>query len=397
MATIQHILRKIPKESHSVRGAAIEGMSPPVFQFLPIRLDLTTLLSKNELIPTDPDNYFATPVIDVLAHELFNPLKCHAAATSFANKLGDKPELLVFQPVLIPGDDVLISNVLTAYVIAYKRDPCIHLIGFTWYVVPTDVHASNEIAAHLGSVDPIYHKFVETSFLSARQIGPVYDDDTFVEFDSILGEMRVTSTNPWLADPSPSNLFQFSLYHYLTFAQSATLISVWRCVLNYRDRTCIAVPWIISVRVGDAFSKSNEPGAFPKAPIAIQGMETLESGRVDHSFGGQESQLHSFAAWNVNRERQLKGNEGWVVAEWTREKDLKTPETRLSKPSAFVTKTVSRINVESAQPFNVMIDQRLYTDVCGITITPLEESIDSPSKPGRRQIQIRFATFNPPM
>jgi hypothetical protein len=397
MADVKRILKSVPKDPKGIRSASTEGMSPPVFQFVPTRLALSAPLNTAQVIQSDPDDYFATPVMDVLNNELFNPLKCHVAMTAQTDRLGDEHELLMFQPVLITGDDVLISHILTSYIISYKRDPMVHRLAFTWYVIPTSADASNEIASHLGSVDPIYHKFVEKAFLCARQIGPLYSDGTIVELDSIVGDSPITSTNPWLADPSPSNLFQFSLHHYLTFAQSATLISVWKCVLKFADRTFIAVPWIISVRVGDSFENGGDAWAFPKAPIAIEGAETIGSGRKAQAFAVQESQLHSFAAWNVNRERRLKGNADWIVAEWTRDKDLKTPESRLAKPAAFVTKTVAKITVTSGHPFDLMIDQRLYMKVYSMVISPMEESIISPSNPEPRQVQVRFATFNPPM
>jgi hypothetical protein len=362
---------------------------PPIFRFSPSRLSLTFAVSPSYLFPIANNKFiFGNPLLDILAQSLIRPI------SEQVSLLPGESEL-IFQPLVHAGDDFLISNVATVLLAAYSEDPeTLSRVIFTWHVLAVDDSAPNEIATYLGSTDPVYRRFAERIFFVTSNIAPIFDEDAVVPFTSIIEDKATFSNHPWFTDPSPSNIFQFALHHYLAFGRSATMVNVWSCELDLDERVKVVVPFIASVHVGEAFSEAvttSPPRQFPKDAVFIEGSE-IQTGR----FHEPNHSVRSLSVWNIESERRLRPNEDWVVAEWTMSDSLSLGKGKVSRAQVagkITSKSITQLRVRTEKvPFHVMIDQRLYGPVRRFTIDRLEDPRDTGT-----QMQLRFATFSPPV
>jgi hypothetical protein len=172
------------------------------------------------------------------------------------------------------------------------------------------------------------------------------------------------------------------------------MVNVWSCELHLDDQVNVVVPFITSVHVGDAFSEAvtkSPPRQFPKEAVFIEGTE-IQTGRFHES----NHSVRSLSVWNIESERRLRPNDDWVVAEWTMSDSLSLGKAKVSRAQVagkITSKSVTQLRVSTEKvPFHIMIDQRLYGPVRRFTIDRLEDPRDRGT-----QMQLRFATFNPPV
>jgi hypothetical protein len=168
---------------------------------------------------------------------------------------------MIFQPIILAGDDFLTSDVATVFLAAHSEDSeTLSRVIFTWHVFAVDDSVPNEIITYLGSTDPIDRRFAERIFWVTSNIAPIFDEDVVVPFTFIIENKARFLNHPWFTDPSPSKIFQFAMHHYLTFGPPATMVNVWSCEPNRDDRVKVVVPFIASVHV-DVFGGGDEIAA----------------------------------------------------------------------------------------------------------------------------------------
>ncbi|OHT13457.1 hypothetical protein TRFO_16316 [Tritrichomonas foetus] len=419
----EHIIDENSEESDE-KIVDASNLMPPIFRFVPNRVNLSFPVSDKLLTPifNNEKSVFSTPLYPTIKSKLIDPVR--AKASIYEND----DTALIFQPVLLAGSDLLITNMLQSLVVAFSETPeVLSKVVYTWYVVPVDKKAPNEIASFLGRIDPIYHRFVENIFVVASKLIPKSNEDSIatsnqgnndstnsnidnlnaVEFKTILernpsntASHSVYNNHTWFSDPSPNNMFQFSLHHFLMFGRSAQMINVWKCEILLENNQNVVVPWVSSVHVGEEFSKivTNNPPPNLKCSSIVSGVEykaQSENGTINNQFIEKKMKLKSISIWNIEGERKLKPTDPFVVGEWTKDSlSFKKGETRASYASKIMTKIVTEIEfkVKSGKVFSIMIDQKTYGPAKQFSISKMDDPRDR-----NEQLQIRLATFYSPM
>ena len=280
-----------------------------------------------------------------------------------------------------------------------------------------DKKSPNEIASFLGRIDPVYHRFVENIFKVCTKMAPKADDnlsnsDNFV---SILERNTNSKNSPhiafdnhtWFSDPSPYNMFQFCLHHFLMFGRSSQLINVWKCQIRLENGKDIIVPWVSSVHVGEEFSKTvtNNPPPNLKCSSEISGVEfkkhyddsnsSNDDKSVNNTFKEKKTKWKSISIWNIESELSLRPTDPYIIAEWTKENlPFKPGETRVTYANKIISKVVTQIDfkVKLNKTFMIMIDQKIYGPINYFAISPLKDPYNNDE-----QLQMRFATFYSPI
>jgi hypothetical protein len=274
----------------------------------------------------------------------------------------------------------------------YVRPEVWASVTLTWYVLPLSSDTPNELAAHLGRIDPVYHKLVERAIITASQIAPIMDDEHGAEITLLPDPDYAEFPNhPLLTDLSPTNLVHFAIQHYLMFGRSSTLINVWGCWLKRHDnlRTML-IPWFTSIHVGNAFRQ---------ADVSKKSQRVWISGK---DVGGRRFEVprpvRSCAAWNLEARRKLASNERWFVLEWTEQSvRLWTEADRERAPESYASHAVESLKIVSDQAFEVVIDHRVVKNVMKLDIDKMPDVSPSGEPLPNGRLKLRFATFSPPL
>ena len=364
-------------------------LNPPTFKFQPLRLSLVFNVSSSLLmpLPTNPDRViFTTPLPSLFEAQLIRPMRKRLQELDNASQ--------VVQPIIIAGDDFLISNVVaTIYAL-----PDLRGIDFRWHILPVDPKSVNELACYLARIDPIYSRFVWKVFDSASQIATTFQETSSVAMPSIF--INDPNLNSLANDPSPHSLLNFSLQHYLLFGRSTIGVRVWEAELILEKGEgmpkSVFVPWITSLHIGDTFSrgatKEAPPPFNPKTLINI----SLKEPTYD-VYNESKSKLKALSIWNVEEEMNVRPTDAWFLAEWTTDAFVFKPgERRAAYADKITSKVATEFTVE-AEPgtpgFQVVIDQRKY-GADGSLVKKIKISRMVSPKAKHEQMVIRLASFN---
>ena len=147
--------------------------------------------------------------------------------------------------ILLIGDDILIGNVLLSYVKSQiTMKDCFSKVSLIFHIIPDDDTKSNQIADFISSFDPLYQLFVRHLYPITCSISPTINQDS--KLDDIpqildLGpneenyDKKRYNNTIWFGNPTPINIFNFGIQHYVQFAKNSVDVMVWKCVIYYRD------------------------------------------------------------------------------------------------------------------------------------------------------------------
>ena len=363
------------------------NLLPPLFQPKMCRLSLSFPINMALLSPLGDDKFmFVSPMQTILEKEFIK------GVNDRAKELDDETSI-VNQPVVLAGDDFLITNILQGLVSSKIANPeGLSRAVFTFYLIPIDPKSVNEVASALSRADPLYNNFIKTALTSATQTGPSFNEESQADFPPILEKKPLFAHNTWFSDPSPPNTVQFAIQHYLLFAHHSISVNVWACELNLEsDPTkTVLVPFVTSCHIGEIFAGKTlvKPTEIPGK--TIMNLTVQEVMQERETF--EKQKIRSLSVWNVGGEMNVKPTDGWFYVEWTKDKFVINEENQRAKFSSKITsKLVTEINLECAEKtpsFNAVIDQRMYGPLRSIKVVKMMD----PSRKGA-QMTMRFATF----
>lgn len=378
---------KIKEDIPPEQVISSKALQPLIFPLNMCRLSLNFQPNAAMLTPLDTNTYmFMTPMPALLNRTFVD------ATIARATQLADETSI-VNQPILVAGDDLIISSVLQGLVSTMlDKSKQLSRVFFTIYLLPIDDTSVNELANSIAQRDPIYASFVRSAFTGAAATAPTHNEESTADFPPIIERTSNTSNNVYFSDPSPLNQIQFVIQHYLTFARNAVLVNIWMAELvtdNDPTKTII-VPWMTSIHLGDIFAGQTivkSPEVHPKSVFKMCVTEVMRGTEVM-----EKEKLTSLSVWNVGGDSNVKPSDNWVFLEWTNKKFELTESNRRPK---FADKITSKLvtdwkleATEKSPPFSVIIDQRVYGPLKSIRITKMND----PYQPNE-QLKLRFATF----
>lgn len=363
------------------------NLLPPLFPTKMCRLSLSFPINMALLSPLGDDKFmFVSPMQTILEKEFIK------GADERAKELEEEGSI-VNQPVVLAGDDFLITNILQGLVSSKIGNPeGLSRTVFTYYLLPIDKKSVNEVASALSRADPLYKNFIKSALTSATQTGPSFNEESQADFPPILEKKPLFAHNTWFSDPSPSNTVQFAIQHYLLFAHHAIPVNVWACelVLEADPTKTILVPFITSCHIGEVFARDTLVKPPEISSKTIMNLSVQEVMQERETF--EKQKIRSLSVWNVGGEMNARPTDGWIYVEWTKDKIVLNEENRREKFASKITsKLVTEISLECAEKtpsFNAVIDQRMYGPLRSIKVVKMMD----PSNKGA-QMTMRFATF----
>ena len=378
---------KIKEDLPADEVVSSSHLVPPLFPLKMCRLSLAFQLNMALLSPlADGTFMFISPMPTILEKEFISQVR------ERAKEIEDDSEILN-QPVLLAGDDFLISNLLQGLVSAILTNQAdLQKVVFTFYLIPIAQNSVNEVAYALSKIDPIYKSFIYSSLTSASQIAPTFNEESNADFSPILEKESKFSHNTWFSDPSPPNMVQLAIQQYLLFAHHSIPINVWACELTLESdpSKVILVPWITSVHVGEIFAGKTlvkPPEITGKTLLNLAFCEVLQNRSVL-----EKQKLKSISIWNIGGENNVRPTDDWLYCEWTKDKFVLNDDNKRAKFASKITsKLVTAVDLdcsEKATSFTAIIDQRKYGPLTRLSIKKMMNPSQQTS-----QMTLRFATF----
>jgi len=363
--------------------------SPMVPAILPLRLcRLSFAFQPNPAMLTEIEGgkyLFTSPMQMILDKAFLSQIKERIV------ELNDQTSI-VKQPVIIAGDDYVISNILQGLYSAFLGSPRdFSRIAFKFFLIPINRESVNEVSRFIGKNDPVYRLFMENSFDLVSSIGPTHNEESMVSFPTIVEKESKYDHNIWFTDPSPTNIFQFSIQHYVQFANHTMGVNVWVCEMIFEaDPTKkVIMPWITSVHIGNQFCG---PTLVPSPKLSTKVLPTLTVKEVmnkEETF--EKCKLRSLSIWNIGSEMNLKPSDQWLIAEWTPEKFALKDEKRSKFANKITSKLITELTFSACEKkpsFKCLIDQREFGPLRQLKIYKLMD----PTNPGI-QLSLNFASF----
>jgi hypothetical protein len=363
------------------------SLLPPLFQLKMCRISLTFPINIMLLTPfADGKFMFISPMPTILDNEFIRGVKEHA------KELDDETSI-INQPIVLAGDDFLITNVLQGLVSSYISGAAeLARVVFTFYLLPIDHNSVNEVALALSRTDPLYNNFVKSALTSSTQTGPANNEESTADFPPILKKKPLFDHNTWFSDSSPSSTIQFAIQHYLLFAHYSVSVNVWACELEFEadPAKIVVVPFITSVHIGDIFAGKTLAKPAEISSKTIFNLSVQEVMQERETF--EKQKIRSLSVWNACGEMNVRPTDGWIYVEWTKDKLVLTDENRRAKFASKITsKLITEIKIECMEKtpsFTAVIDQRTYGPLRSIKVLKMMD----PSKKDT-QLTMRFATF----
>lgn len=235
----------------------IELPKHPFLKLLIQKVSLDTEIKSGGLTVKYGDNeIFQTTASFIFKKQLFTPIK-----TFLAKQMIQEDDLFEFH-VLLLGDDLLIANALLSFVSELQQfNELAHHVTLIYHIVPIDDSKSNQIADFISTFDIIYDEYLRHTYPITTSVLPTINENSEALSFSLLNDKNDHFENTiWFGTPSPTNMFKFSVQHYLQFAHETVDVIVWQCLIEYAltdsQKKIVVVPFVTSVQIGTAFSQT---------------------------------------------------------------------------------------------------------------------------------------------
>ena len=296
--THNKLLNKYKLNSEFLNNEIKFDLEPPL-----IKLNLTKFSINFEystqLVTKINDNefLFISPIVTIFETQIIIPILNYIQNNNISNFNCN---------ILFCGDDLFFSNILLAFIInlnKYKEN--LKDINFKWFFYPIINSEPSLISNYLSSQDPIYSKFINNIYNISSLILPNLNENSNFIFPNLINSNDFLNNNHlWFTTPSPSTLIQFSIQHYLLFAQNYINFNIWKAILEYDEKN-IVIPFITSLQIGNQFlnNKLNDSIKSKNALINLNNEEI-------------SLKFTSLIIWNINENLNIHPNQNQLLLEY---------------------------------------------------------------------------------
>ncbi|KAH0787459.1 hypothetical protein GPJ56_008654 [Histomonas meleagridis] len=360
---------------------------PPFVPIKPIKLQVTFEPSGNYVTKTSESyHYYASPVGAVFELSVLKPLD-----DILKNRLPDT----FYCKICLCGDDYFLSSFLNAYCSCIRPgSQLLNILDFVIYLVPIDIaentriHNNGIISKFISSFDPVYKRFVSHLFRITHSILPKMDEDSQLKIPLIESNDDQFDSHLYFTDPSPNNLFQFGLQHYLINARNIVDVNVWKCELELTDpdpHYIMIVPFITTIFIGSTNVITND---FEKNATG----KTRNINITYKSPNGKEEKktnlkTTSISIANIDLNCGVTSMDEYLLLQLTKNNTVDM-ETLNNVHQALVTSV--ELEMAKGETFKAMIDMHTYQNIKKIRIARMEN-------PHRKNenMKLHFASFVP--